>query len=175
MGGVLLAIAIVVAQMGLPGYFFLILLYCSLAFLYAQKIVKWFNAVPIWIIIVAATLINVTSYLLICNKMIVNGILMDYVTTLGGFAIFVFMYRLFKVRTPKKLLCGISTLSYELYLIHHPFCLGEISFFNLFPALNDWAVVVLVITISTISAYILKHLSGSIYNVVTVKFLNHKN
>lgn len=107
--------------------------------------------------------------------MIVNGILMDYVTTLGGFAIFVFMYRLFKVRTPKKLLCGISTLSYELYLIHHPFCLGEISFFNLFPAFNDWAVVVLVITISTISAYILKHLSGSIYNVVTVKFLNHKN
>lgn len=160
-----LPLHIVVAQMGLPGYFFLILLYCSLAFLYAQKIVKWFNAVPIWIIIVAATLINVTSYLLICNKMIVNGILMDYVTTLGGFAIFVFMYRLFKVRTPKKLLCGISTLSYELYLIHHPFCLGEISFFNLFPALNDWAVVVLVITISTISAYILKHLSGSIYNV----------
>lgn len=55
--------------------------------------------------------------------MIVNGILMDYVTTLGGFAIFVFMYRLFKVRTPKKLLCGISTLSYELYLIHHHFAL----------------------------------------------------
>lgn len=63
-----LPLHIVVAQMGLPGYFFLILLYCSLAFLYAQKIVKWFNAVPIWIIIVAATLINVTSYLLICNK-----------------------------------------------------------------------------------------------------------
>ena len=169
-----LPLHIIVSHMGLPGYFFLILLYCCLTFLYAQEIVKWLNAVPIWIIIVAATLINVTSYLLICNKMVGN-VLTDYVTTLGGFTIFAFMYRLFKARTPGKLLCGISTLSYELYLVHHPFCLGEISFFNLFPALNDWAIVVLVITISAISAYILKYLSGSFYNVVTVKFFNHKN
>lgn len=175
MGGVLLAIAYRSRPNGTARIFLFNLAVLQPRIFICTKNREMVQCSANWIIIVAATLINVTSYLLICNKMIVNGILMDYVTTLGGFAIFVFMYRLFKVRTPKKLLCGISTLSYELYLIHHPFCLGEISFFNLFPALNDWAVVVLVITISTISAYILKHLSGSIYNVVTVKFLNHKN
>lgn len=170
-----LPLDILVAQMGLPGYFFLILLYCDLAFLYAQEIVKWLNAVPIWIIIVAASLVNATSYLLIYNKMIDNGIITNYVTTIGGLVIFALLYRIFKAYRPGKLLCGISSISYELYLIHHPFCLGEISFFNLFPQLNDYAIVVLIITISTISAFILKRLSGTIYNAISVKSFNHKN
>lgn len=175
MGGVLFAITYHSHHMGLPGYFFLILLYCSLAFLYAQDMVNWLNAVPIWMIAAAAMLVNVISYLLIYNKIIDNGIFANYVTTIGGLTIFALMYRIFKVYSPGKLLCGISSISYELYLIHHPFCLGEISFFNLFPALNDWAIVILIITVSTISAFILKRLSDTIYNALSVKSFSQKN
>lgn len=170
-----LPLHIIVTTMGLPGYFFLILLYCSLAFLYAQDMVNWLNAVPIWMIAAAAMLVNVISYLLIYNKIIDNGIFANYVTTIGGLTIFALMYRIFKVYSPGKLLCGISSISYELYLIHHPFCLGEISFFNLFPALNDWAIVILIITVSTISAFILKRLSDTIYNALSVKSFSQKN
>lgn len=160
-----------VAQMGLPGYFFLILLYCSLAFLYAQEIVKWLSAVPIWIFIIAATAINVASYLLIYNKIIGNGLFANYVTTMGGFAIFALLYRIFKIYTPGKLLCGISALSYELYLIHHPFCLGELSYFKLFPALDNYTVALLIITTSIVCAYILKRLSNKIYTAFTYLIL----
>lgn len=137
--------------------------------------VNWLNAVPIWMIAAAAMLVNVISYLLIYNKIIDNGIFANYVTTIGGLTIFALMYRIFKVYSPGKLLCGISSISYELYLIHHPFCLGEISFFNLFPALNDWAIVILIITVSTISAFILKRLSDTIYNALSVKSFSQKN
>lgn len=170
-----LPLHIIVAQMGLPGYFFLILLYCSLAFLYAQEIVKWLNAVPVWMIVVAAALVNAASYLLIYNKIIDNGIIANYVTTIGGLTMFALLYRIFKVYSPGKLLCGISSISYELYLVHHPFCLGELSYFNLFPALSDCVVTLLIFVTSIVCAYILKQLSGTIYNAILVKIFNHKN
>lgn len=68
MGGVLLAIAYRSRPNGTARIFLFNLAVLQPRIFICTKIVKWFNAVPIWIIIVAATLINVTSYLLICNK-----------------------------------------------------------------------------------------------------------
>lgn len=163
-----LPLHIIVANMGLPGYFFLILLYCNLTFLYAGNVIKWLNVVPTWIFVIAAILLNSVSYLLIYYRIAEDGTVANYVTTFGGMAIFAFLYKLFKAYSPNKLLYWMSGISYELYLVHHPFCLGKLSFFKLFPTLNDYIVSILIIIVSVVCAYILKQLSSKIYNLATI-------
>lgn len=51
-----------------------------------------------------------------------------------------------------KAVAFISTISFEIYLVHHPFCLGHYSLANYMPT---WMAVIIVFTISVVLAYLL--------------------
>lgn len=65
-----------------------------------------------------------------------------------------------KKRIPKAV-AFISTISFEIYLVHHPFCLGHYSLANYMPTL---VAVIMVFIISFVLAYLLRCLSKSIIN-----------
>lgn len=72
---------------------------------------------------------------------------------------------LFSGKHIPKVVAFISTISFEIYLVHHPFCLGHYSLANYMS--NEWAVII-VFMISIALAYLLRLLSTHITDYITV-------
>lgn len=68
-----------------------------------------------------------------------------------------------------KAVAFISTISFEIYLVHHPFCLGHYSLANYMPT---WMAVIIVFTISVVLAYLLS-LLVKIVTIYTTGFTPH--
>lgn len=113
----------VLEQMNYPGYFGLVLLYSGCAFMYAKDLLEIISKINLWIITAVMLLVHVCCLFMLYEQIIRIGNLdYYYVTTLCGITAFFFLFRLFKLLKPSKMLVFLSGISYELYLVHHPFC-----------------------------------------------------
>ena len=159
----LLMLGMALDILGLPGYFFLVLAYCGLAFLYARRLVEWSLAVkPAWIVC-GTWVVGVTVFLCIDRGILhVGEPAYYYATACSGIAAFLILLRLFTYRQPGKILCAVSAVSYELYLVHHPLCLGELSLFGLCPDVPPAGVVLLLYAVSGVAAWGLHRVAGLI-------------
>lgn len=123
--------AYVTYQHGLPGYLFLILFYCGMLFLYGQLLLKWVSSVSKGLLTAIVMGTNGVVLLLFYKGWLHNGNLgMYYVTALCGILLLLLLYRIFVSYTPGASLLYLSGISYEIYLVHHPFCFGRFSVFQ---------------------------------------------
>lgn len=143
----------------LPGYFFLILFLCAVCFLYANDIIciitskfSIMNCWMIWIIVnlpaVIAFHFNIFEYY---RAIAYLG------AVLCGCTWLLLLCRL--KPHEGKIINFISMLSYELYLVHHPLCLGPFSIFELRPWL---LATIIMMFFSLVFAIILNKISGLI-------------
>lgn len=162
----LLAVGCIVGQiifeyLHLPGYFFLILFYCSIGFNYAISLEQFLNRTNFLPIALFALLMNIITFSLICRGDIMIGFLpYYYVTTLSGISMFAFLYKCFIRFKPSYITCFISAISYELYLVHHPLCVGPTNLFK--PLCCAPVSIVLILCFSIMGAYLLSKIANFI-------------
>lgn len=66
-----------------------------------------------------------------------------------------------------KVVAFISSISFEIYLVHHPFCLGHYSLANY---MSTGVAVIMVFMISVVLAYLLNFLSNFIANCISSRY-----
>ena len=109
--------------LSLPGYLGLVCLYCGLAYLYAHAILSRLDSFNLIIIVVMALVLNGYCLYGLYHKHFVIGTLpYYYITCMSGISVFLLLYKLFHYFRPQAVLKYISAISYELYLVHLPYC-----------------------------------------------------
>lgn len=131
MGGVILAVLsqCVLGRFGLPNYMFLYLFLYVMVFLNAKQILEYVGKLRIsTIAIVGGLLIAGVLYLFYANMM------NKYTSVWGGMisaiSFFMMSYLIFKNANENKVIGFISSISFEIYLVHHVFCFGQFSLFK---------------------------------------------
>lgn len=151
--------AICIQHIGLPGYLFLILFYCSTLFLHWEKILKWANETSMVFLVGMTILCSVlTLALFYIGALYSGGLCMYYATSLCGVMLLLCLYRLIQGCHPCNFLIYLSAISYEIYLVHHPFCFGQFSVFQ-FTGGKWWVGVPIIIAISLVLSIVLNRLS----------------
>jgi len=159
---VLLPLSIVVSLLGLPGYCLLMLMSCDLIFFYAEQIRNYLSKLSWNQVLCHYIFANLIALVLFREKMIEIGhIAYYYITLLTGIASFLLLYKLFCKRSVARFLVFTSSISFELYLVHHP-----ISNYHLFlPLTNSKPLsVILIFLLSYMGAYILHKISVKLKN-----------
>lgn len=129
-------------------------------FIYADDILHFIGRINLVQIVVLTVIINLLVIYLTGTGFIVIGHLpYYYATALSGISLFALLFKLCQFTKPVKVLYWISMVSYEIYLIHHPLCLGEFSLFNLFPFCSTWFIVASVFSVTFIFSYLLHIIS----------------
>lgn len=140
----------------LPGYFLLILFLCAVFFLYAIDIIKFITR--------SISLISCLTFVFLIN---ISAIIAFHFNIFDTFRSIAYLWGtlcgcsyllLFCQLRPKvgKIFRFISALSYEIYLVHHPFCIGPFSLFGH----TSWLLTSIVIfIISFILAFLLHRVS----------------
>lgn len=155
--------ACITCQHGLPGYLFLILFYCGMLFFYGQLMLKWALLMSKGLLTVLALMTNGVVLLLFYKGVLHNGNLeMHYVTALCGIFLLLWLYRMFVNYTLGIALLYLSGISYEIYLVHHPFCFGKFSLFQ-WTGNYWWLGIILIAIISFVLASALNRFSKFIY------------
>lgn len=123
--------AYITYRQGLPGYLFLILLYCGGLFLYGASLLKWTLSVSGRLLTGMTVGANGIVLFLFYKGWLHSGsLVMYYATALCGILLLMWLYRMFTSHTPGAALVYVSGISYEIYLVHHPFCFGQFSLFQ---------------------------------------------
>lgn len=150
--------------LNLPGYSCLVLMYCGLTFLYADNVMHWCHTVRmVWLMIGAVT-VNAGMFFGIAGGILqVGHPSYYYATACAGITAFLLLFRMFIIYIrPGRFLCTASTISYELYLVHHLFCLGEYSWFVRWPSVSPLYVSLFVFVASSVGAWFLHEISRRI-------------
>lgn len=143
---------------GLPSYAFLMLIYCGVVFLYPDKLLRFTRSINIWILFVASIIVNaIVLYALYSGILCIGHLSYYYMTTLTGVSSFMLLYRLFAKFKPKRILVFVSSISYELYLVHHP--LAGVKLYSCITGGNVYIAIILVFVVSIVLAYLLNKIS----------------
>lgn len=147
---------IIFTMIHFPAYMFLILFLSGISMLYSTDILYMIDRFNIWIIFIVTVLLNACFYYLINRHFFVIGNWdYYYMAGISGLTMIVGLYKLFKkIRVPKFLIY-ISTLSYQIYLVHHPLC-NTNYITNLVG--SKFLAIVLIFIVSICCAYILNFL-----------------
>ncbi len=158
-GGVIVAIAsqVVLGKVGLPSYIFLYLALYLLVFLNARKILSFVDRIRVMpIALIACIVVPVVIYLFYL------GLMNEYTSVWGGlisaFVLFSMLYVMFKEGKERKIINFISSISFEIYLVHHVFCFGRFSLFKVVE--NPILGIIAILLLSVLLAYPL-HLIGN--------------
>lgn len=149
----LIPLSIVVSLLGLPGYCFLMLMSCCLIFFYAEQIRNYLSNLQWEKVLCLYFFANlITLYCFMKNLIEIGHITYYYLTLLTGIASFLLLYKLFYKRIVARFFVFTSSISFELYLVHHP-----ISDYHLFMPLtnNKTLSVIFIFVVSYVGAYIL--------------------
>lgn len=150
-------------QHGLPGYLFLILFYCGMLFFYGKLLLKWTSLISKGLLTVLVLMTNGMALLLFYKGWLHSGSLgMYYITALCGIILLLWLYRMFASYTPGVALLYLSGISYEIYLVHHPFCFGSFSLFQ-WTGGYWWLGIIFIAIISLVLASALNRFSKFIY------------
>ena len=160
-------LSIMLEATGLPGYFFLIIMCSGLGFIYARDIIRLLgkaNALPV---VAIAVIINLSVvYLLKFSTIGSWSLLYYYATACSGLSLFCALYKLFEKSNHIVTLCWISSLSYEIYLIHHPLCIGPLNLFGMLPNLPSLVIVLLILAARFVGALMLHKLAEFISKIL---------
>lgn len=158
-----LPLSCAIDALNLPGYSCRVLMYCGLTFLYADNVMHWCHTVRmVWLMIGAVT-VNAGVFFGIAGGILqVGHPSYYYATACAGITAFLLLFRMFIYIRPGRFLCTASTISYELYLVHHLFCLGEYSWFVRWPSVSPLYVSLFVFVASSVGAWFLHEISRRI-------------
>lgn len=172
---VFIPLSVLLETASFPGYFFLIIMLCGLAFLYAPDIVKLLNQLHILPVLVVALISNVSVICMLKFDVISVGHLpYYYATALSGLCMFALLFKLFQIKRPGAILSLISGLSYEIYLIHHPLCQGPFNFFNLFSSFSPYIIVLFILVTSLVGSLGLHKLAYHIKETIQIAVHHEK-
>ena len=134
--GVLLPITIVsqivIGKLGLPNYILIYLLLYIYVFINAKKILNLIDRILLRSSIYWGAGILTVIILLYYIK-IPNEYTTVWCGLISAFAVFTIFAKLFKNTKRNAIVEFISTISFELYLVHIVFCLGKYSLYHIIP------------------------------------------
>lgn len=146
---------IIFGKLNLPNYVFIYLIAYILVFINANRILSFFNKTPkLYLTVVAFTVIPTTIYLFKENTL--NNYTDVWVGIVNTIVIFSFLYRLLENVKYNRIIAYISSITFEIYLVHHVFCFGKYSIYKLInnPILGTLAIFAISITFAAILNYI---------------------
>ena len=160
-GGVIFAVVsqFILGLINLPNYICIYLILYFLAFLYAKKILEWITNIKTRQIVIVCCLI-LPMILLLYYWELTNKFTSVWIGIISAILIFCILNKLFDNAKENRIISFISTISFELYLVHHVFCFGKYSLFKIIgnPILGIMAIFLL----SVILAYPLHFISNKI-------------
>ena len=160
-GGVILAVVfqIILGLVNLPNYICIYLILYFLAFFYAKKILEWTANIKTRQIVIVCFLI-LPMIILLYYWELTNKFTSVWIGIISAILIFCILNKLFDNAKENRNISFISSISFELYLVHHVFCFGEYSLFKIIgnPILGIMAIFLL----SVILAYPLHFISNKI-------------
>ena len=114
---------IIFTMIHFPAYMFLILFLSGVTMIYPTNILFLIDRINIWPMLIITALFNAYYYFLINRHFLIIGNLeYYYMAGISGLTMTIGLYKLFKKIGVSKYLTYISTLSYQIYLVHHPLC-----------------------------------------------------
>ena len=145
---------VIFSMIHLPAYMFLILFLSGVTMIYSTDILYLIKRINFIVAFILTVSINICYWYLIDNKLLTIGNLdYYYMGGISGFTMFLGLYKLFSKITVPKFLTLISTLSYQIYLVHHPLC--NTNYISKITN-SKFIAIILIVTISICFAYILK-------------------
>lgn len=160
------ALFLILELVGFPGQHFLTFAVCAYLFLYPEKFLQFVNAPKLWSIIVAFIVINAFSIWLCLNGIYTSSRITAY--SIRVIYALSWLVLLIRVLPNYKLgfLAYISSISYELYLVHQLFIKGP--FLNvLHMPVSNILQFFLLLALSLISASFLHFISKRFIVILT--------
>jgi hypothetical protein len=149
-------------QIGLPGYVFLILMYCGILFVNANVFIDKIKTFKLTLLIPIYILINsLAIYLYSIGLFSFSPTISKWVGTTCGFSNLILFIRYFDDTKIPWAVSFLSVLSYELYLVHNPLIMLKSNLLSL--TNSKYISFIIYIIISFICAWLLKHISSFFY------------
>lgn len=166
-------IAIISAQFvlnkfGLPGSLFVYLLFTGYLFINADYFIRWITTLEIKRIIPFYLIINIGAMILFYNGAFDVKIIFTWLGVFCAISQICLILKLFRNSEETKIITYISTISFEIYLIHHFLCFGKYSIDNNITQ-SYIGGFILMICITLIGAHLLHLLSDKVRYVLTPK------
>ena len=135
-GGVILLLIAFVSQMligkiGLPNSISIYLLLYIYIFINAEKILNIIDRIPLKSSIISG--IVLIAIILLFYFKIPNEYTTKWLGVFSASLIFTIFINLFKKAKTNTIIVFLSTISFELYLVHHVFCFGKYSLYKIIP------------------------------------------
>ena len=148
-----------VENKGLPGHAFITIYLAVFSFANASKIIEWTKKVSLTASIIQFTLLgSIAIYLFLSYDINTwNRAIAVLIGNICGLSLLLLLLRIPYVNE-NKLITFISGVSFELYLIHHGLCQGDLSVLHLVN--NLFISLLLLLAISFASAFILNKFSS---------------
>lgn len=137
MGGVILLLIAIVSQivigkLGLPNYILVYLLLYIYVFINAEKILNLIDRIPLKSSVVLGTGITIAILLLFYFK-ILNVYTEKWCGIIVAIALFTLFVKFLKNTKRNAMVEFISTISFELYLVHNIIIFGKFSLYHIIP------------------------------------------
>ena len=169
-GGILLLISIVsqivIGKIGLPNYILIYLILYIYVFINAENILNLIDRIPLRSSIFTGIGITIAIILFFYLK-ILNEYTAKWCGIISAFAAFTIFAKLFKNSKKNTIVEYVSSISFELYLVHHVFCFGKYSLYNIIP--DPILGTIAIFTSSLILATILHYICNYIKKIPILK------
>lgn len=170
-GGIILLLIsifsqIIIGKIGLPNYIFIYLILYVYVFINAEKILSLIDRIPLRSSIFIGTGITIAIILLFYLR-ILNEYTAKWCGIIAAIVLFTIFVKLFRNTKRNVVVEYISTISFELYLVHHVFCFGKYSLYQIIP--NPILGTIAVFAISFILATMLHYICNYIQRIPICK------
>lgn len=121
----------ILTLLGLPNRVFIILFLYFIVYIKAKDILQWSENYSNILCIIFFTLSNTfTLYCFIYHNLNEKLLLRDWIVLFTSLSWFLLFLKPLKHIKPFSIISFLSTISFEIYLVHHPFILGELSWLD---------------------------------------------
>lgn len=158
---------ILTEQKGLPGHAFITLFLVTFVFSHSRDIMEWEKRIPLRWMFLQFVLIGGFTHALFLSFEVYSMCrpLAILLNNLCGVSLLAFLLRLHYAKE-SVVMTFISGISFELYLVHHGFCSGEFSVFQL---TDSYAMMlILLIMVSSVCAFILNKMAGQLKQIIKI-------
>lgn len=133
LGAITIACVFFVEHYGFPGHAFISLYLCAFGFANASNILKWVAAIPARIIYTLFVILGIIAIYAFLNYDINgwNRAVCVLINNLCGISILLFLLKI-PYTKESKIIAFVSGISFELYLVHHGLCHGDLSVIHVF-------------------------------------------
>ena len=149
----------------IPGRIILVLSFFSYVFFNANKIFQWINRTNNNVNVIVALALNGVTCILFNIDAIgdSNRVIRDWIVLAAALSWFPLFCKIPVDKRKSRIIDYISTISFEMYLVHHPCVLGK---YSLIGPLNTMGGVVAIFIITIVISSLLHNLSKRISNKI---------